>query len=328
MPKVSIIIPIYNVDLYLEKCLESCCNQTFKDIEIICINDGSTDMSKKIVDKYAKKDKRIIGIHKENEGVISARNAGLNMAKGEYIFLLDGDDNIPTDCIESLNDIANKFNADIALGTINLVDDKGNIINWLDTQKTEVITNEEIFTNIMHTSFKSLCGKLIRKDLFNKIKIAPEKLKIGEDLVILFQIAIISKISAYTKNITYNYVQHGNSVINNSLKHKEINPELISMIKFFIKILYEYKLNSESAALLKRQIIFGISRFVFVEQGYGIYKNFIKNIIYKHYIRDKYTIKLTKEYSKPYAYSIFLIYFLPKLWSFLYKLYLSTKQKK
>lgn len=327
MPKVSIIIPIYNVAKYLDKCLESCCNQTFKDIEIICINDGSTDMSKEIVDKYAKKDNRIIAIHKKNEGVISARNVGLNIAKGEYIFLLDGDDNIPTDCIESLNDIAKKFNADIALGTINLVDNKGNIINWLDTQKTEVITNEEIFTNVMRTSFKSLCGKLIRKDLFNKIKIVPKNLKIGEDLVILFQIAIISKISVYTKNITYNYVQHGNSVINNSLKHREINPELISMIKFFIKILNEYKLNSESTALLKRQIIFGISRFVFVEQGYGMYKNLIKNIIYKHYIKDNLTIKLTKEFSKPYAYSIFLIYLTPKLWCFLYKLYLSAKQK-
>lgn len=82
---ISIIVPIYNVELYLEKCIESIINQTYKDIEVILINDGSTDKSGIICDKYAKIDDRIIVLHKENGGVSSARNKGLDIAKGDYI---------------------------------------------------------------------------------------------------------------------------------------------------------------------------------------------------------------------------------------------------
>ena len=88
--KLSIIIPVYNVEKYLPKCLDSILNQSFKDFEIICINDGSSDNSLKILEEY--KDKRIIIINKENAGSGVARNAGLEIAKGEYIFFVDGDD--------------------------------------------------------------------------------------------------------------------------------------------------------------------------------------------------------------------------------------------
>ena len=91
---ISIIVPIYNVELYLEKCIESIINQTYKDIEVILINDGSTDKSGIICDKYAKIDDRIIVLHKENGGVSSARNKGLDIAKGDYIAFVDPDDYI------------------------------------------------------------------------------------------------------------------------------------------------------------------------------------------------------------------------------------------
>ena len=96
MAKISVIIPVYNIEKYLVKCLDSVINQTFTDIEIICINDGSTDNSLSILEEYAQKDKRIKIINKENGGLSSAWNAGLNEVSAEYLTFVDGDDWIDT----------------------------------------------------------------------------------------------------------------------------------------------------------------------------------------------------------------------------------------
>ena len=102
MIKVSVVIPIYNVEKYIEGCLKSICNQTLKDIEILCINDGTPDKSMKIVEKIAKKDKRIKIINKENGGLSSARNAGIDNAKGKYIYFIDSDDQLKENALEIL----------------------------------------------------------------------------------------------------------------------------------------------------------------------------------------------------------------------------------
>ena len=110
MSKVSIIIPVYNVEKYLDKCLKSVLNQTYKNIEIIVINDGSTDNSLKICKKY--KDKRIVLIDKENGGVSSARNKGLELASGKYITFVDSDDWLELDAIENMVSFIEKENVD------------------------------------------------------------------------------------------------------------------------------------------------------------------------------------------------------------------------
>ena len=112
---ISIIVPVYNVEQYLDDCLISIINQTYKNIEIILIDDGSTDKSGKICDEYAKKDSRIIVIHKENGGVSSARNAGLRIAKGAYIGFVDPDDWIAEDMYEVLYSNAKKYDADVSV---------------------------------------------------------------------------------------------------------------------------------------------------------------------------------------------------------------------
>lgn len=104
--RVSVIIPVYNVEKYIEKCLNSVCNQTLKEIEIICVNDGSTDNSMEFVRHRAKEDKRIIILEKENGGLSSARNAGLDMARGEYVLFLDSDDTLVLHALEYLYDKA------------------------------------------------------------------------------------------------------------------------------------------------------------------------------------------------------------------------------
>ena len=118
MPKISVIIPVFNVENYLEKCLDSVVNQTLNDIEIICINDGSTDNSPNILESYVQKDARIIVINQENKGLSAARNRGLEIAKGEYISFVDSDDWIDENFLEKLYEAITKNNCDIAIATI------------------------------------------------------------------------------------------------------------------------------------------------------------------------------------------------------------------
>lgn len=116
--KVSIVIPVYNVEKYLRQCLDSVVNQTLKDIEIICINDGSTDGSLEILKEYEKKDSRIRLINKENEGISAARNQGMELAQGEYISFIDSDDWIDENYLEALYTAAKKYYSDIACSSI------------------------------------------------------------------------------------------------------------------------------------------------------------------------------------------------------------------
>ena len=120
MPKISIIVPIYNVEKYLHKCINSILNQTFTDFELILVDDGGTDNCGNIIESYAKLDNRIITIHQKNGGLSNARNSGLKIAQGEYIRFVDGDDYIPADSIEILLNEIEK-NKDIVLVTGNYI---------------------------------------------------------------------------------------------------------------------------------------------------------------------------------------------------------------
>lgn len=115
MPKISIIIPVYNVEKYLEKCLDSVVNQTFKDFEVICINDGSTDNSLNILKRYAAKDSRFRIIDKENEGVSKARNIGIETAQGDYIQFIDSDDWIEPNCLELVYEKISQTDSDMVI---------------------------------------------------------------------------------------------------------------------------------------------------------------------------------------------------------------------
>ena len=140
MSKVSIIIPVYNVEKYLKKCLDSVINQTYKDIEIICVNDGSKDGSENILKEYATKDSRIKIIEKKNGGLSSARNAGLDVASGEYCYFVDSDDWIELNTIEKLTDIILSNDVDVVVHSANNIpedescaDMAENTQNWLDS---------------------------------------------------------------------------------------------------------------------------------------------------------------------------------------------------
>ena len=119
--KISVIVPVYNVKLYLHKCVDSILNQTYQNIEVLLIDDGSTDGSSDICDSYTEKDSRIKVVHKKNGGLSSARNTGLDMATGEYILFVDSDDYIDIEMIRRLYDALVKTGADMGVCNIRMV---------------------------------------------------------------------------------------------------------------------------------------------------------------------------------------------------------------
>ena len=139
---ISVIVPVYNVENYLDECIQSIVKQTFRDMEIILVDDGSTDSSGMLCDKWAKKDERIKVIHKQNGGLSSARNSGIDVAQGKYIIFVDSDDYwIGTDSLAHLYDTAEKFDADVVRGEYIAVNDRGEKIKTITKNKSEYSNN-------------------------------------------------------------------------------------------------------------------------------------------------------------------------------------------
>jgi len=209
-PLISIIIPCYNVTGYLETCLNSCILQTYKNIEIIVINDGSQDNTYEIIDLYAKLDNRIIPINKNNEGVAKTRKTGIEKATGEYIFFLDGDDYIPIDTIEMLIDNALVNNADIVIGNILKEEQRGfQEVKQFDYEENLKL---DLIRNIIIEKLYALWGKLYNRNLFDDTLCYHFDLKRGEDDVLLIQ--LINKATNVTciDKIVYFYRHRGGAV--------------------------------------------------------------------------------------------------------------------
>lgn len=212
-PKISIIVPIYNVQGYLEKCLNSLLTQTFKDIEIICVNDGSTDNSLTILQDFAVKDKRIIIIDKPNEGVSAARNVGLKKASGKYVMFVDGDDWLePETCAECYTKITQDHSDMLAFNFKDVF--SNNKVQIHDKLQAVPYKHPFLFSKCPDEFFyimTSVCGKLFKRH--NNIKFSTN-IKKGEDAVYYWeyclkfnpQISIINK-------AFYNYLKRENSAM-------------------------------------------------------------------------------------------------------------------
>ena len=213
-PEISIIVPVYNVEKYLKRCIDSILNQSFTNFELILVDDGSTDNSGKIIDEYAIKDERIKVIHKENGGQGSARNRGLDIAKGNYIGFVDSDDWIHKDMYKCMYQIINEDSTDIVQVGHNTVEkytkDKRCNINDLNIICIDNII--EKFTDC--NSFEILplifpVNKLYRRELWKNLRF-PEG-KFAEDLRIIYKIYdITTKYKIIDYNF-YNYYMSPNS---------------------------------------------------------------------------------------------------------------------
>lgn len=172
MEKISIIVPIYNVEKYLKTCLDSIINQTYQNLEIILVDDGSTDNSGEICEEYRKTDSRIILIHKENEGLSMARNFGLDIASGDYISFVDSDDFIARNMMEALYNRLLETQSDMAICSIQHVDNTGKNLYSEFTFNDIVFGKDEfwkIYTSVGHTECAVAWNKLYKRKIFEHL---------------------------------------------------------------------------------------------------------------------------------------------------------------
>lgn len=198
--KISIIIPAYNVEKYIEDMLKDVINQTFTDFEAIIINDGSTDGTQNIVDEYCKKDSRLKSIIKENGGVSSARNAGLDIAKGEYVVFWDPDDAIPKKSLEYLYDCITKENADMAIG-MRVLDSGMEVIRAASL--SQLISQQEISKmDDRHVWVFSACNRLFKRSIIEEYNIRFKNISLGEDSVFWLEyMGYCNKIAGCSKDV-------------------------------------------------------------------------------------------------------------------------------
>ena len=239
-PIISIIVPIYNVGKYLPKCIESILNQTFKNFELILVNDGSTDNSGVVCDDYAKKDTRIKIVHKSNGGVSSARNAGLYVAKGEYIGFVDPDDYIDKNMYEKLYRLCIDNNSDIAICRFNR-EINGKIQNKESTEEIIELNNMEAMNELFKGNLYrfSLCNKLFSNKCFNDV-LFPEE-RIHEDLSTTYKLFANSKKAVYINYCGYIYVRRENSILTSTYNEKRLQAFIAwdEIIEFIDKNYYE-----------------------------------------------------------------------------------------
>lgn len=224
-PLISIVIPVYNVEEYLERCIYSIQHQTYQNLEIILVDDGATDQSGEICDMLAKKDARIQVIHKENGGLSSARNAGIKAASGEYVSFVDSDDTVELDMVEYLYKLIQKFHTNMSLcsHTVIFGQDKKLV---LGNQQEECLSAERCIEKMLYhlDVDTSAWAKLYRKAIFDEIEYPVGKL--FEDIGTTYKTFIKSGKIACGYFSKYNYFVRSTSIV-----RKEFSPRKFDLIE-------------------------------------------------------------------------------------------------
>lgn len=302
---ISIIVPVYNVEEYLEECIESIRKQTYKNIEILLVDDGSKDKSGKICDDYLQRDNRIKVIHKKNGGLSDARNKGIKESKGKYLIFVDSDDTIDEDMCEVLYENIIKEKSDIAI--CELYSEKNKKIK----KRIEIknMTSKEAIKEMLCQKLfdTSAGGKLFKKEFFNKI-IFP-KGKLYEDLGTIYKIFELAKKITYIPVEKYYYRRRPNSITTSKFTDKQMDLFFtLEEIEEFLKIKYPELLEDLEVRALETNVT---SLHIISNQGYKnrenikLLQNKIKNSIFKYLFSKRLRTK-TKIYGVSFAIS-FLI---------------------
>lgn len=276
---ISLIIPVYNVEKYLARCLDSVINQTFKDLEIICIDDGSTDNSSDILQNYALKDERIVVIRQANAGLSAVRNVGISRAKGEYICFIDSDDWIDFDFCEKLYNSAEKHSADIAVAGIIRVNGRRKKY-FLRFEKETVSRNLQEKFELCDVPERSyVWNKLYRLDKLRESRLKFLEGRVFEDIIFTPQVLYSLDRLVTVPGTFYYYRKNPNSIVMTKtdsnkkdrafsfeeaekfLKNHNINPELYEtkLKRFKILGLSVFKIKTKGHR--KQYILFNIFKF-------------------------------------------------------------------
>ena len=271
--KVSVIVPVYNVELYLEKCLLSLVNQTLQDIEIIVVNDGSRDHSQQIIEKFQQEHpQKIFAYTKENGGLSDARNFGIDRAKGKYIGFVDSDDYVSETMYDEMLNIAEKNQAEITICNIQKVDERGNVTQKLTQlpgfpEKIILENNISVFSDISYFA----CNKLFRRELFKN-----RRFRKGihfEDIELIPQLVLDSKVIGFTPAYHYQYLERPQSI---SKMHTLKGLDILEAVKTVSVKFTESRYHRYKDALKGFQILEGIYTFLaylaFVNNKADFYK--------------------------------------------------------
>lgn len=250
--KISIIVPVFNVEIYVGNCIESLLAQTHKNIEIIMVDDGSTDNSGKICDEFAKIDGRIKVIHQRNAGVSAARNAGIEIATGDYIGFVDSDDYVLEEMYGYLLSICQKYEAAIAqcdrIYTEKVYSEREKIHKT--SEKVVIIHKEKALHELLCSKSvrSSLWSKLYKKELFNNVRLDP-RLVAGEDMIANYQLIAKADRIAVCDKVCYYYYKRYNSCTTGPINERIYNS---------IEIFQQYA-NCEENKKLKKSWKFNIA---------------------------------------------------------------------
>lgn len=297
-PLISIVVPVYNVEQYLEKCVESLIRQTYSNIEIILIDDGSVDESGKICDKYGDKYNNIIVVHQTNKGLSGARNSGIEISKGDYIAFVDSDDFVTDNYIEYLYDLLKKYEADISMCS-NYKFFEGEKLHTNEKKikiKIKQFTAEEALEDLLYrkniTAYA--CGKLFKKELFKEVCF-PER-QLFEDLSTIYKLLDRCKKVCWSSAENYYYLQRKNSIVNS-----EFNTRKLSVVDTGIEIceFIKEKYPDILGAAISKVFISSVDMYRRIpnKESYGTEKDYLRRIInsYKKIVfEDKKNKPLTR----------------------------------
>ena len=319
MIKVSVILPVYNIENYVSKCLDSVINQTLKDIEIICINDCSSDSSKDIVLKYAKKDKRIKLInHEENQGLGFARNTGIINSQSDYLVFIDPDDYVSYNFVEELYDTSVKYGADMVFtNNMYTVNEKSGKIkpfyhnriniwkkdfknNWKEgISRFNVNTPEK--ENTPEYPLVAVWNKLYKKAFITNNNLKFQNYIVAEDSEFFYKYLVYNPKMYYNNNAKYYYVQRKSSAVHSIEKDEKTVSDALSVFSNIFNFYKEKKVN-----LLKESNFYNFNSFLFV---FNNYKADNKNEFYKkcHELMKKLDVEIDRDKHAFYAYSVYIM---------------------
>lgn len=236
--KVSLIMPAYNIEAEIKRSIESVLNQTYSNIELIIIDDGSKDLTPNIIDQYAKAYDNIIPIHRENGGVFSARIEGIHQATGEFIGFVDGDDYIEPDMVKQLLENAIEYNADISHCGYQMVFPNGRVDLYYGTGNKLIQDNKKGVVDLLEAKFiePGLWNKLYRRALFEKIRLdeLDYSIKINEDLLLNYYLFKESKCAIYEDKCYYHYMLRENSAATSTINENKLSDPL-KVLKIMLK---------------------------------------------------------------------------------------------
>lgn len=289
MAKVSVIVPVYNVEKYLKRCLDSLINQTLSDIDIICINDGSKDSSLQILEQYAQKDSRIVIYNQENSGLSVARNTGLEHASGEYIGFVDSDDWVDLDFYEKLYNSAKNNNADIAVADF-IREHPNKKPKRLKLKEEKIYTTPEDKFMICKVHREGcVWNKIYRTEFIKSINLKFVPKMYYEDRDFTIRSLYFSKKLVTTPNTYYRYFVNSKSIVNKRRNYIQdehyiiVRQQVLQFIKEHnIKVpdglykaeIYRYKLFGKTLFTIKESIN---SKYIFLFGKIQIFKMRLKN---------------------------------------------------